>query len=90
MPEYVRIKDPVSGAEYTYDAAKVDALGLHDAVIDKPALGPEGIPAPTKTRMPLGDPLPGSAQERRRNKTSGAKGSGEDAGQTSAAPEKEI
>lgn len=91
MPDYLRVRDPESGAEYTYDTAKVEALGLQDAVIDKDPLGPDGLPAPVKPRLPKGDPLPGSAQDRRRDgkKTTGATSSGEDAGQTSAAPEQE-
>lgn len=88
MTEYLRLAD--ESAEFTYDKAKVDALGLEHLVIDKDPLGPDGLPAPTKPRLPLGEPLVGSAQERRRSqKTSGAKSSGEDPGQTSAAPETE-
>lgn len=87
--EYVRIKDPGTGDEFTYDTAKVEALGLHDYVIDKNPFSADGRPAEPKPRLPLGEPLAGSAAERRRNKTSGAQGSGEDAGQTSAAPETE-
>lgn len=97
MTDYVRIKDPGSGAEYTYDTAKVDALGLHDAVIDKDALGPDGLPAPTKPHLAKGTPLPGSTADRRRSakktaakKTTEANSPGEDAGQTSATPETEI
>jgi len=89
MTEYLRIKDPVTGAEFTYDTAKVDALGLSDFVIDKPALGRDGLPRPTKLRLPLGTALPGSAAERRQKKTTEATALGEDAGQTSAAPEEE-
>lgn len=90
MPEFVRIKDPATGAEFTYDTDKVHALGLEDAVIDRPALGPDGLPAPTKPNLPKGEPLPGSAQDRRRSqKTPGAPSSGEDDGQPSANPEKE-
>lgn len=89
--KYHRIKDPVTGDEYTYDAAKVAALGLEDHVTDKDPFGPDGRPAPVKPRLPLGEPLPGSKSDRTRaaKKTSGAQGSGEDAGQTSAAPEQE-
>ena len=60
MTDYVRIKDPISGDEYTYDTAKVVALGLEDHVIEKDPLGPDGLPAPAKPRLPLGAPLPGS------------------------------
>lgn len=85
MPDYVRLKDPGTGDEFTYDTAKVEALRLGDYVIDKDPFGPDGRPAEPKLRMPLGEPRPGSAAERRRNNnTSGAQGSGEDAGQTSA------
>lgn len=89
MTDYVRIKDPGTGDEFTYDTAKVEALGLQDYVIDKNPFGPDGRPAEPKPRLPLGVPREGSAAERRRNKTSGAQGSGEDAGQTSATSEKE-
>lgn len=68
--EYVRIKDPTTGDEFTYDTAKVEALGLGDFVIDKDPLGPDGRPAPAKPRMPLGEPLPGSAADVRRTKNS--------------------
>lgn len=89
--DYHRIKDPGTGAEFTYDDAKVVALDLAAYVIDKPALGPDGRPAPTKPRLPLGKALPGSVAERRRTKkTTEATVLGEEAGQTSAAPETEI
>ena len=85
MADYLRLKDPDTGAEFTYDTAKVEALGLRGFVVDKDALGPDGKPAPTKPRLPLGEPPAGSAQERRRaQKTTEAKSLGEDAGQTSA------
>lgn len=92
MPEHVRIKDPATGAEFTYDTAKVDALGLSAHVIDKPALGPDGLPAPTKPKLPLGEPLPGGDADRRRTRkqTAGATASGEEAGQSSADTDKEI
>lgn len=95
MTEYHRVKDPVSGAEYTYDTEKIEALGLQKAVIDKDPFGPDGRPASVKYRMPLGEPAQGTAQARRRGRkattqTSGAQGSGDNAGQQSAEPEKEI
>lgn len=65
MTDYVRIKDPDTGAEFTYDTAKVDALSLSEHVVDKPALGRDGLPAPTKPHVPLGEALPGSEQDRR-------------------------
>lgn len=103
MTDYVRIKDPGTGAEITYDTAKVEALGLQDHVIDKDPLGPDGLPAPTKPSLPLGEPVPGTPQDRRREQrrqerqqdsasttqTPGAPDPGQDAGQTSADPEKE-
>lgn len=83
MTEYLRLAD--ESAEFTYDTAKVEALGLEHLVIDKAPLGPDGLPAPTKPRLRKGDPLPGSAQDRKRTqKTTGASSSGEDAGTTSA------
>ena len=88
--QYVRIKDPGSGDEFTYDMAKVEALGLADYVIDKDPFGPDGRPAPSKQNLPKGTPLPGSVQERRRNQATGASGSGDENGQTSADPTKEI
>ncbi len=90
--EHYRIKDPGSGDEFTYDAAKVELLGLGDYVIDKDPYGPDGRPAPTKPNLPLGEPLPGSKADRARRaakKTTGAQGSGQDAGQSSADPKKE-
>lgn len=87
--KYLRLKDPDTGDEFTYDDAKVVALGLEDLVIEKDPLGPDGRPAPPKPNLPKGTPLPGSAQEKRRNKASGATGSGDDSGQTSAEPTKE-
>ena len=87
--EYVRIKDPGTGDEFTYDTAKVEALGLQDAVIEKAPFGPDGRPAPPKQNLPKGIPLPGSAQERRRIQASGATDSGDDSGQTSADTQKE-
>lgn len=97
MTEYLRLAD--ESAEFTYDRAKVEALGLQDLVIDKDPLGPDGLPAPTKPRLPMGEPLPGSSSDRRRQtakesvaakkKTTEADSPGEDAGQTSAAPETE-
>lgn len=89
MPELHRIKDPVSGAEYTYDDAKVVALGLQDEVVDKPTRERNGKPAAAKPRMPLGTPRPGSAQDRRRTQTSGDDTPGKDAGQSSADTEEE-
>ena len=86
MPEFKRVRDPETGAEFTYDDAKITALGLQKYVVAKEPLGSDGLPAPTKPRMPLGEPRPGSASARRRTKkTTGAKSSGKDAGQTSAA-----
>lgn len=92
MTDYVRIKDPSSGAEYTYTRAQLAVTGLTEAdIIDRPALGPDGLPAPAKPSLPKGTPLPGSAQERRRSrktaspKTTEAISPGKDAGQTSAA-----
>lgn len=87
MTKYLRLAD--AHAEFTYDVAKVEALGLEHLVIDKDPLGPDGLPAPTKPRLPLGEPLPGGKVDRARanKKTSEAKSLGEDAGQTSATEE---
>ena len=82
MTNYVRIKDPASGHEYTYDDAKVEALGLAKHVVDKDPFGPDGRPAPVKYRMPLGEPLPGSAADRRRKKDSDAAPDGDSHGQS--------
>ncbi len=84
--EYVRIKDPDTGDEFTYDTAKVEALGLDAYVIDKDPFGPDGRPAPSKQNLPKGTPLPGSVQERRRNQATGTGSSGDENGQTSADP----
>lgn len=86
MPEFKRVRDPETGDEFTYDDAKIAALGLEKHVTSKEALGADGLPAPAKPRLPLGEPRPGSASERRRTakKTTGTKRSGKDAGQTSA------
>lgn len=65
MTEYLRLKDPVTGDEFTYDIAKIEALGLEAYIIDKPALGRNGLPAPTKPNVPLGEALPGSEQDQR-------------------------
>lgn len=89
MTEYLRVRDPGTGAEYTYSAAQIAALDLSAYVVDKPALGRDGLPKPTKLRLPLGTPLPGSAAERRQKKTTEANVLGEAAGQTSATPEEE-
>lgn len=100
MTDHVRIKDPVSGAEYTYDTAKVEALDLAEYVIDKDPMGPDGLPAPTKPWLPLGEALPGSEQDLRKQRaatqvqqdnttTTEATDLGKDAGPTSAASTKE-
>jgi len=69
MTKHYRLSNGV--AEFTYDEAKVEALGLHDLVIEKEALGPDRLPAPAKPRLPKGTPLPGSAADRRRENKSG-------------------
>lgn len=67
MPEYVRVKDPVSGHEYSYTPAQVAATGLSESdQIDKAPLAASGEPAPVKYRTPLGAPLPGSKKDRER------------------------
>lgn len=85
MPKYVRVRE---GAwEYSIPEHRL-ADGLD--VLDKPALAPSGKPLPPKPVTQLGTPAPGSKQERKRDqKTTGAKVSGEDDGQTSAALEQE-
>lgn len=71
MTDYLRVKDPGTGHEFTVPAHYIDA-GLTDEadVIDKAALGPDGLPAPAKPSLPLGTPLPGSATDRRRSRNS--------------------
>jgi len=66
--KHYRLKDPVTGHEFTYDDAKITALGLEGLVIDKDPLGTDGLPAPAKPCMPLGEPLPGSAADVRRSR----------------------
>ena len=86
MPDYKRVRE--NGWEYSIPASRVTE-GVE--VLDKPALHPSGKPLPPKPVTALGDPAPRSKQERARaKKTSRAQGSGEDAGQSSATPEKEI
>lgn len=48
----VRVKDPVSGAEYTTSAANAEASGL--TVLNKPALDDFGNPAIGKPATPKG------------------------------------
>lgn len=86
---YVRIKDPDTGDEFTYDTVKVEVLGLQDYVIEKDPFDADGRPAAPKPNLPKGTPLPGSIQERRRIQASGANDSGNNDGQTSADTTKE-
>lgn len=80
MPEFKRVRE--GGWEYSIPAEHVtDGV----TVLDKPALHPSGKPFPPKPITPLGTPAPGSKKDRQRaTQTTGAQGSGEDAGQTSA------
>lgn len=84
MPEFKRVRE--GGWEYSIPEHRVTD-GVE--VLDKPATHPSGKPLPPKPVTPLGTPAPGSKQERKRAQTSGAQDSGENAGQTSAAPKKE-
>lgn len=85
MPEYKRVRE--NGWEYSIPVGRVTD-GVE--VLDKPATAPSGRPLPPKPVTALGDPAPGSKKDRERaQKTTRANGSGEDAGQKSAAPEQE-
>lgn len=53
MSEYVRVRDLTTGHEYTTRERNV-VEGLE--VLDKPALGADGLPRPPKYRVPLGEP----------------------------------
>lgn len=64
MPNTVRVKDPVSGAEYDVPRSRL-AVCPDLQVIDKPT-GDR-----PKPRLPLGQPIPGGHVDRdRRQKTS--------------------
>lgn len=80
MTIYKRIKDPATGAEYTYDEAKIAALGLDEFVIDKDPLDASGRPARWKPSLPLGTSVTDAAKAS--VKSSGAKGSGKVAAET--------
>ncbi len=86
MTENVRVRE--GGWEYSIPKSRLTD-GVE--VLSKPAVAPSGRLLPPKPVTPLGTPAPGSKQERKRaaKKTSGAPDSGKNAGQTSAAPEKE-
>lgn len=49
MPEYVRVRQDETGHELTVPAG-YDLTGL--TVIDEPALGRDGLPAPMKPKTP--------------------------------------
>lgn len=82
MTDYVRVRE--GGWEYTIPKSRV-ADGVE--VLDKDPLGTNGKPAPPKPVTKLGTAAPGSKQARK--KTSGARASGGDAGQSSASSEQE-
>lgn len=66
MSEYVRVRDPQTGHEYTVRQHLV-ADGLE--VIDKDALGRDHLPLPPLYRVPLGDSPAPSAETQRRRRT---------------------
>lgn len=86
MPEYVRVRHNETGHEYSVPKSLV----RDDCkVVDKPALGRNGEPAPVLYRTKLGTPRPGSKQaQKRETKTPEATGSGNNASRL-AAPKKE-
>lgn len=49
MPEYVRVKDPISRGEYTTSAE--NAKGSELPVIKKPAVDQLGVPLPAKPNV---------------------------------------
>lgn len=91
MAEPRRVRDPISGHEYTPTAGQMLVTALSDDdVIDKPALAPSGDIAPVLYRMPLGTPRPGTKVAQRRRKTSAAKpAADQQGGHESAEPNKE-
>lgn len=87
MTDYVRVRE---GAwEYTLRRDQVPN-DERVTVLDKNALAPNGTPAPPKPVTPLGEPAPGTKKARERNQTSAASRGGDNAGQASADPKKEI
>lgn len=50
MPEYVRVKDPNTGHEFTTDRFHAENVGLR--VLDKPAVDRYGRPRPTTYHVP--------------------------------------
>lgn len=74
MPEPRRVRDPISGHEYTPTAGQLLVSRLtDDDVIDKAALAPSGDVAPVLYRTPLGTPRPGTKAAQRREKNSRSK-----------------
>lgn len=91
MKEVRRVRDPISGHEYTASAGQMIASSLSDSdVIDKDPFAPSGDVAPVLYRTALGTPRPGTKVAQRREKTSAAnRAADKQGGQESAEPTKE-
>jgi len=81
-PEYVRVKQPETGHEFSMVASAAAAAGL--TPLDKPATKSDGTPLPPKHHLPLGERSPGA------KKPLPTKGREADTKAEKAEPEKEA